>query len=85
MRTVFEGNQLFVPHVPQELFRDVAPARVPPAVRRRVHLRDDRGADDPRRRRDRRHRHHARAARTSPFTTDDADTVHRLAARCDAT
>ena len=76
MRTVFEGHQLFVPHVPQELVPGLAPPRVPPAVRRRVHLRDGRRADDPRRRRDRGHRHHARATRAS---------VHRRGRRPRAT
>jgi excisionase family DNA binding protein len=78
MRTVFEGNQLFVPHVPQELFREWLPREfhqqfddvcifgmiVAPMVHHGVAIG---GVATMRERPD------------HPFTTEDADTVNRLA------
>jgi excisionase family DNA binding protein len=79
MRTVFDGNELFVPHVPQELFREWLPREfhqqfddvcffgmiVAPMLHDGVAIG---GIATMRERPD------------QPFTTEDADTVHRLAA-----
>jgi GAF domain-containing protein len=83
MRTVFEGNQLFVPHVPQELFREWLPRQfhqqfddvcifgmvVAPMLHDGVAI----GGIATMRERP-----------EQPFTADDADLVYRLAAlACD--
>jgi len=83
MRTVFHGDQLFVPHVPQELFRSWLPREfhqqfddvcifgliVAPMIHDGVAI----GGIATMRERP-----------EQPFTSDDADFVHRLAVRaCD--